>query len=192
MKLVPTFKSHKATRNCKWCMFFWSMLIMFWSLDSMTDEIVFKFILAEISKQRGFYSEYINLYSDIIIATQNKNEAIKILKNDNSFFQQNSKLKLFEFLGKERLNTEELVTLIKFSFSEKENADFIILYDFLSGYITNNLSNYKIRELLEKISKHRTKITKKDSPFFISKIEDLLSRNYLDAFKYESLHKIFS
>ena len=47
-------------------------------------------------------------------------------------------------------------------------------------------------DLLEKISKPRTKITKKDSPFFISKIEDLLSRNYLDDFKYESLHKIFS
>ena len=47
-------------------------------------------------------------------------------------------------------------------------------------------------DLLEKISKPRTKITKKDSPFFISQIEDLLSRNYLDAFKYESLHKIFS
>ena len=60
------------------------------------NEILFKFILAEISKQRGFYSEYINLSSDIIIATQNKNEAIKILKNDNSFFHQNSKLKLFE------------------------------------------------------------------------------------------------
>ena len=47
-------------------------------------------------------------------------------------------------------------------------------------------------DLLEKISKPRTKITKKDSPFFISQIEDLLSRNYLDAFKYESIHKIFS
>ena len=47
-------------------------------------------------------------------------------------------------------------------------------------------------DLLEKISKPRTKITKKDSPFFISQIEDLLSRNYLNAFKYESIHKIFS
>ena len=43
MKLVPTFKSHKTARNCKWCMFFWSMLIMFWSVGSMADEIVFKF-----------------------------------------------------------------------------------------------------------------------------------------------------
>ena len=66
--------------------------------DYSDNEIVFKFILAEISKQRGFYNEYINLYSDIIIATKNKNEAIKILKNDNSFFHQNSKLGLFEFL----------------------------------------------------------------------------------------------
>jgi hypothetical protein len=47
-------------------------------------------------------------------------------------------------------------------------------------------------DLLEKISNPRTKITKKDSPFFISQIEDLLSRNYLDVFKYESIHKIFS
>ena len=47
-------------------------------------------------------------------------------------------------------------------------------------------------DLLEKISKPRTKITKKDSPFFISQIEDLLSRNYLNAFKYESIHKIFT
>ncbi len=47
-------------------------------------------------------------------------------------------------------------------------------------------------DLIEKISKPRTKITKKDSPFFISQIEDLLSRNYLNAFKYESIHKIFS
>ena len=43
MKLIPTFKSEKTLRNCKWCMFFWSMLIMFWSVGSIADEIVFKF-----------------------------------------------------------------------------------------------------------------------------------------------------
>ena len=43
MKLIPTFKSEKASRNCKWCMFFWSMLVMFWSVGSIADEIVFKF-----------------------------------------------------------------------------------------------------------------------------------------------------
>lgn len=43
MKLIPTFKSDKTLRNCKFCMFFWSMLIMFWSVGSIADEVVFKF-----------------------------------------------------------------------------------------------------------------------------------------------------
>ena len=43
MKLIPTFKSDKTIRNCKFCIFFWSILIMFWSVNSMSDEIVFKF-----------------------------------------------------------------------------------------------------------------------------------------------------
>ena len=167
--------------------------------DYFDDEIVFKFILAEISKQRGFYSEYINLSSDIIIATQNKNEAIKILKNDNSFFHQNSKLKLFEFLGEERLNTEELITMIKFSFSEKENADSIILYDFLSSYITNNLSNYKIRDLLEKISTIKLTFNKNFESYFVSKenksILDLLvlinQEKFSEAFSFISVENNF-
>ena len=40
MKLKPTFESYKTDRNCKFCMFFWSMLIMFWSINSITDEMV--------------------------------------------------------------------------------------------------------------------------------------------------------
>ena len=43
MKIIPTFKSDKTIRNCKFCIFFWSILIMFWSVNSMSDEIVFKF-----------------------------------------------------------------------------------------------------------------------------------------------------
>jgi len=43
MKLIPTFKSDKTIRNCKFCMFFWTMLIMFWSVNSIADEVVFKF-----------------------------------------------------------------------------------------------------------------------------------------------------
>ena len=43
MKLIPTFKSDKSERNCKFCMFFWTMLIMFWSVGSIADEVVFKF-----------------------------------------------------------------------------------------------------------------------------------------------------
>ena len=43
MKLIPTFKSDKTLRNCKFCMFFWTMLVMFWSVGSIADEMVHKF-----------------------------------------------------------------------------------------------------------------------------------------------------
>ena len=43
IKIIPTFKSNKTERNCKFCMFFWTMLIMFWSVGSIADEMVFKF-----------------------------------------------------------------------------------------------------------------------------------------------------
>jgi len=43
MKLKPTFKSNKTIRNCKFCMFFWTILIMFWSVGSISDEMVHKF-----------------------------------------------------------------------------------------------------------------------------------------------------
>ena len=72
MKLVPTFKSHKTTRNCKWCMFFWSMLVMFWSLDSMTDEIVFKFKSPSFSGV-GASSHYLTIQNQEF----NRKEALK-------------------------------------------------------------------------------------------------------------------
>ena len=50
----------------------------------------------------------------------------------------------------------------------------------------------KFIELLERISKQRFKITKKDSPFFISQIEELISRKYLKTTKYQELFRIFS
>ena len=47
-------------------------------------------------------------------------------------------------------------------------------------------------DLLERIKQTRYKITKKDTLFFISQIEELLNRKYLDQFKYEPIHRIFS
>ena len=72
MKLVPTFKSNKASRNCKWCMFFWSMLVMFWSLDSMTDEIVFKFKSPSFNGN-GTSSHYLTIQNQEF----NRKEALK-------------------------------------------------------------------------------------------------------------------
>ena len=72
MKLVPTFKSHKAARNCKFCMFFWSMLIMFWSVGSIADEIVFKFKSPSFNGN-GTSSHYLTIQNQEF----NRKEALK-------------------------------------------------------------------------------------------------------------------
>ncbi len=43
MKLKPTFRSHKTERNCWFCIFFWCMFAVFYSVNSLADEVVFKF-----------------------------------------------------------------------------------------------------------------------------------------------------
>jgi hypothetical protein len=45
---------------------------------------------------------------------------------------------------------------------------------------------------LTKLSSSNSKITKKDSEFFISQIEDLIYRKYLKKSKYPEIFKIFS
>ena len=72
MKLVPTFKSHKTARNCKWCMFFWSMLVMFWSVGSIADEIVFKFKSPSFNGN-GTSSHYLTIQNQEF----NRKEALK-------------------------------------------------------------------------------------------------------------------
>ena len=72
MKLIPTFKSEKASRNCKWCMFFWSMLVMFWSVGSIADEIVFKFNSPSFSGI-GTSSHYLTIQNQEF----NRKEALK-------------------------------------------------------------------------------------------------------------------
>lgn len=47
-------------------------------------------------------------------------------------------------------------------------------------------------ELLTKLSSSNSKVTKKDSEFFISQIEDLIYRKYLKKSKYPEIFKIFS
>jgi hypothetical protein len=72
MKLIPTFKSEKTSRNCKWCMFFWSMLIIFWSVGSIADEVVFKFKSPSFSGV-GTSSHYLTIQNQEF----NRKEALK-------------------------------------------------------------------------------------------------------------------
>lgn len=50
----------------------------------------------------------------------------------------------------------------------------------------------KFIELLEKISKPRNKINKKDAPFFISQVEELISRKYMKETNYREIYEIFN
>jgi len=43
MKLKPTFSSERSTRNCYFCITFWSLLCVFYSIQSISDEMVHKF-----------------------------------------------------------------------------------------------------------------------------------------------------
>ena len=94
MKLVPTFKSHKATRNCKFCMFFWSMLIMFWSLDSMTDEIVFKFKSPSFSGV-GASSHYLTIQNQEFNRKEALKAEIKALQDEIERDKENTTLARF-------------------------------------------------------------------------------------------------
>ena len=94
MKLVPTFKSNKASRNCKWCMFFWSMLIMFWSLDSMTDEIVFKFKSPSFSGV-GASSHYLTIQNQEFNRKEALKAEIKALQDEIERDKENTTLARF-------------------------------------------------------------------------------------------------
>ncbi len=43
MKLKPTFRSEKTIRNCWFCILFWCLFVVFFSINSLADEVVFKF-----------------------------------------------------------------------------------------------------------------------------------------------------
>ena len=94
MKLVPTFKSNKASRNCKFCMFFWSMLIMFWSLDSMTDEIVFKFKSPSFNGN-GTSSHYLTIQNQEFNRKEALKAEIKALQDEIERDKENTTLARF-------------------------------------------------------------------------------------------------
>ena len=72
MKLVPTFNSNNTLSNCNFCQFFWTMLIMFWSVDSLSDEVVFKFKSPSFSGI-GTSSHYLTIQNQEF----NRKEALK-------------------------------------------------------------------------------------------------------------------
>ena len=73
MKLKPTFRSYKSMRNCTICVFFWCMVVVFYSVHSLADEQIFKFKSPSFSGINTS-SHYLTIQNQEF----NRKEAIKI------------------------------------------------------------------------------------------------------------------
>lgn len=94
MKLVPTFKSEKTTRNCKFCIFFWSILVMFWSVNSMSDEMVHKFKNPSFSGV-GTSAHYLTIENQEFNRKMSIKEELKALQDQIKRDKENTTLARF-------------------------------------------------------------------------------------------------
>ena len=94
MKLVPTFNSYKTRRNCKFCMFFWSMLIMFWSINSIADEMVHKFKNPSFNGE-GTSAHYLTIENQEFNRKMSIKEELKALQDQIKRDKENTTLARF-------------------------------------------------------------------------------------------------
>ena len=94
MKLVPTFKSEKTTRNCKFCIFFWSILVMFWSVNSMSDEMVHQFKNPSFSGI-GTSAHYLTIENQEFSRKMSIKEELKALQDQIKRDKENTTLARF-------------------------------------------------------------------------------------------------
>ena len=147
MKLVPTFKSHKTARNCKWCMFFWSMLIMFWSVGSMTDEIVFKFKSPSFSGI-GASSHYLTIQNQEFNRKEALKAEIKALQDQIKRDKENTTLARFIRNLESRIYAQLSRQLVENLFGETPSDSGVlelegnrIEYSVVDGIITLNITD---------------------------------------------------
>ena len=94
MKLVPTFNSYKTGRNCKFCMFFWSMLIIFWSLNNIADEMVHKFKNPSFNGE-GTSAHYLTIENQEFNRKMSIKEELKALQDQIKRDKENTTLARF-------------------------------------------------------------------------------------------------
>ena len=147
MKLVPTFKSNKSSRNCKWCMFFWSMLVMFWSLDSMTDEIVFKFKSPSFNGN-GTSSHYLTIQNQEFNRKEALKAEIKALQDQIERDKENTTLARFIRNLESRIYAQLSRQLVENLFGETPSDSGVlelegnkIEYNVLDGIITLTITD---------------------------------------------------
>ena len=94
MKLIPTFKSEKTTRNCKFCIFFWSVLVMFWSVNSISDEMVHQFKNPSFSGI-GTSAHYLTIENQEFSRKMSIKEELKALQDQIERDKENTTLARF-------------------------------------------------------------------------------------------------
>ena len=94
MKLIPTFNSYKTDRNCKFCMFFWTMLVMFWSLNNIADEMVHQFKNPSFSGV-GTSAHYLTIENQEFNRKMSIKEEIKALQDQIKRDKENTTLARF-------------------------------------------------------------------------------------------------
>ncbi len=147
MKLVPTFKSHKAARNCKFCMFFWSMLIMFWSVGSIADEIVFKFKSPSFNGN-GTSSHYLTIQNQEFNRKEALKAEIKALQDQIKRDKENTTLARFIRNLESRIYAQLSRQLVENLFGETPSDSGVlelegnrIEYSVVDGIITLNITD---------------------------------------------------
>jgi len=147
MKLKPTFKSEKTSRNCKWCMFFWSMLIMFWSVGSIADEIVFKFNSPSFSGI-GTSSHYLTIQNQEFNRKEALKAEIKALQDQIERDKENTTLARFIRNLESRIYAQLSRQLVENLFGETPSDNGVlelegnrIEYSVVDGIITLNITD---------------------------------------------------
>ena len=94
MKLKPTFNGKVTDRNCKFCMFFWTMLIMFWSINNMADEMVHQFKNPSFSGI-GTSAHYLTIENQEFSRKMSIKEELKALQDQIERDKENTTLARF-------------------------------------------------------------------------------------------------
>ena len=94
MKLKPTFNSKVTDRNCKFCMFFWTMLIMFWSINNIADEMVHQFKNPSFSGV-GTSAHYLTIENQEFSRKMSIKEELKALQDQIERDKENTTLARF-------------------------------------------------------------------------------------------------
>ena len=94
MKLKPTFNGKVTDRNCKFCMFFWTMLIMFWSINNMADEMVHQFKNPSFSGI-GTSAHYLTIENQEFSRKMSIKEELKALQDQIKRDKENTTLARF-------------------------------------------------------------------------------------------------